>query len=158
LEGLRMAGEVTSIPVGDDLEVIPMDQQISQTVEEAEAHLAVINRVMTVALKRTFTQDWIDFGGKPYLTAGGAERLAGLFRIEITGLEVKRYDDRDDHGPYFYYVVSGHGHLRVRVGQREIDHSLSSIGTCSARDQFFSSRKNEAGERFTIPASEVDQT
>jgi len=136
------------LPVPQDLETVDLSQQVELAVREAETRLEIIQRVMQVALKATYTQDWIDMNGKPYLAATGAERLASLFGVTVTDMDSKRYEDRDDRGTYYYFVVTGTAHFRGT--------SISVMGTCSARDPFFSTRyENE--QRILLPAEAVDQ-
>jgi hypothetical protein len=142
------------LPVPRDLEMIDVAQQADRAVQEAEVRLEIIQRVMQVALKATYAQDWIDMGGKPYLAATGAERLASLFGVTITDMDSKRYEDRDERGAYYYFVVTGTAHFRGT--------SIAVMGTCSARDQFFSSRYESdattgALKRIYLPAEAVDQ-
>lgn len=136
------------LPVQRDLETIDLAQQVETAVREAETRLEIIQRVMQVALKATYTQDWIDMNGKPYLAATGAERLASLFGVTVTDMDSKRYEDKDERGTYYYFVVTGTAHFRGT--------SISVMGTCSARDPFFSTRyENE--QRLLLPAEAVDQ-
>ena len=137
------------LPLPEELETIDVGQRVEIAVREAETRLGMLQRVMQVALKRTLPQDWVDFHGNPYLTAGGAERLRGLFAITVDNTEVKRYEDKDDRGGYFWFVVSAIAHFR--------DDALAVMGTCSARDQFFSTR-HEGNEKILLPADQVDPT
>lgn len=136
------------VPVARDLETIDLSQQVELAVREAETRLEIIQRVMKVALKATYAQDWVDMQGKPYLAATGAERLASLFGVTVTNMDSKRYEDRDDRGSYYYFVVTGTAHFRGT--------SIAVLGTCSARDPFFSTRY-EDGQRVLLPAEAVDQ-
>lgn len=140
------------LQVPRDLEMIDLAQQADRAVQEAEVRLEIIQRVMQVALKATYAQDWVNMGGKPYLAATGAERLASLFGVTISDMDSKRYEDRDERGAYYYFVITGTAHFRGT--------SISVMGTCSARDQFFSTRYEGEGEsrrQILLPAEAVDQ-
>lgn len=136
-----------------ELETLDLNQQTDRAVKEAEARVEFLNRVMQVSLKRTLPQDWVDMQGKPYLSAAGAERLRPLFGITIDSQDVKRYSDKDERGDYYWFVVSGVAHFR--------GDDIAVMGTCSARDQFFSTRyEYENGQRkqTLLPAEAVDPT
>lgn len=136
------------LQVPRDLETIDLSQQAELAVREAETRLEIIQRVMRIALKATFDQDWVNMQGKPYLAAPGAERLASLFGVTVTNMDLKRYEDKDDRGAYYYFVITGDVHFRGT--------SLTVMGTCSARDPFFSTRY-EDDKKVLLPAEAVDQ-
>jgi hypothetical protein len=136
---------------GNELEVIsPEQQSVDAAVAEAEKRIEFLNKVMAVALKRTYEQDWVDFQGKPYLVSSGAERLRPLFGIKFTDLKWERMNGTDEKGSYYVYIVTGNAHFRGDV--------IPVIGTCSSRDQFFAVRYDENNEKYYLPSSEVDPT
>lgn len=136
---------------GNELEVINVDQHsIIDPIAEAEKRVDYINKVMKIALKVTKPQDWVDFQGKPYLCGPGAERLRPLFGITLSDVKYDRMNLDDEKGPYYVFIVTGTAHFR--------GDSIPVIGTCSSRDQFFSVRYDDNGEKYYLPASEVDMT
>lgn len=135
---------------GNELEVINVDQHsIIDPIAEAEKRVDYINKVMKIALKVTKPQDWVDFGGKPYLSGPGAERLRPLFGITLSDMKHERINLEDEKGTYYVIIVTGTVHFR--------GDSIPVIGTCSSRDQFFAVRY-ENNEKYYLPASEVDIT
>ena len=118
---------------------------LEAAITEAETRVEIINKVTTISLKRLAPQDIVDFGGKPYICASGAERIRPLFGITVTDLDIKRYSERDQNGDYFWIAVSALAHFR--------GDEIAIIGTCSSRDKFFAMRKGEL-----VPSSEVDPT
>lgn len=142
--------EMTVVP--DDIERITVEEAVG----EAKDRLELLQKVTEISLKRTYKQDWVSFPlkddprGRPYLTAAGAERIRPLFGITIDNQVVQRHDDPKD-GSYMY-VISGVAHFR--------GDSLAVLGTCTSKDQFFSTRyETTAGkrERVTLSAEEVNQ-
>lgn len=133
----------------DDVELVSTEKQITAAVAEAEVRFELLQKISVIALKRTFPQDWIDLGGRPYLTAPGAERIRPLFRIAITDMESKRFESHDGGKPRYMYVVSGTAHFR--------DDDFAVLGTCSSTDQFFSSRRDAQGQSYTLPADQVNE-
>jgi hypothetical protein len=143
------------LPSPAEIETISTEQQLELAVGEAENRFKFLQRVMKVALQRTYEQDWVVFDGKPYLTGTGAERIRPMFGITLTDLDSKRYEERDKDGPYYYFVVSGIAHFK--------GDAMAVVGTCSSRDQFFATRweedpKTHKRERQLIPSQDVDPT
>lgn len=131
-------------------------RKTQEAIAEAERRAELLAKVTIAAVKRTYPQDWIDFRsqdpddkGTPYLAAAGAERLRSLFGISITDLDVKRYEDRDKDGAYYFYVVTAIAHWR--------GDEVAVMGTCSSRDQFYRTRYQD-GQRVLLPSEEIDPT
>ncbi|MGH9389233.1 MAG: hypothetical protein ACRD1Z_06415, partial [Vicinamibacteria bacterium] len=133
--------------------------QVAETqaaIAEAERRAELLSKITLTAVKRTYAQDWIDFrvkdsddDGKPYLSASGAERLRTVFGISITNPDVKRYEEKDKEGPFWFYVFTGIAHWR--------GDELAVVGTCSSRDQFYRTRYQD-GKQVLLPADEIDPT
>lgn len=126
---------------------------VDDIVTVAERRLQTHTRILGVALQITNATDWVDQQGKPYLTASGAEKIAGLFGIEIPRKDQHGHDlitcekewGEDEQGRYYFYTVMGMGRIK--------GHAITAIGTCSSRDQFFA----KSGDEWR-PMSEVDET
>ncbi len=153
--------ELETLPVRE-LETIALDQQVSDAIALAEARVEILNKVMLIALKRTQPNDWVDQQGKPYLTAAGAERLAATFGVTLTDLDTKRYAEKDDRGDYYWILVTGTSSFEGAGPSGRFRHSMSVMGTCSSRDQFFATRyeTSEDGkrEKILLESHEVDPT
>jgi hypothetical protein len=141
--------DLVKIP-DEDLELVSSEKQIHAAVAEAEVRFELLQKVTTIALKRTFPQDWVTMGQTPYLTAAGAERLRPLFGITLGGLDVKKYDSKDQAGQARYmFVVSGTARFRT--------DEFAVVGTASSTDQFFATRRDAEGKPYTLPADQVDE-
>jgi hypothetical protein len=129
-----------------DLVAIP-DQIVDEMLEVAEKRLQSIKRVKEFALTLTSQQDWADLGGKPYLMAAGAEKVARVFGVNIK-LKTPAYEKitgTDAKGAFYIYLFHGTASL---AGGDKIDV----IGTCSSRDKFFASKDGKLK-----PLSEIDE-
>ena len=141
-----MADSTSLQHLSTELEAFPAHPtSLEMAITEAETRVEIINKVTAISLKRLAPQDIVDFGGKPYICASGAERIRPLFGITVTNLDLKRYTERDTNGEYFWIAVSALAHFR--------GDEIAIIGTCSSRDKFFAMRKGEL-----VPSSEVDPT
>ena len=151
--GSDMSDEHTLISVPKVTEDVQIAGSLDDIVAVAERRLESHKRILEVALKITNHTDWVDMNGKPYPTGSGAEKIAGLF-----GVQIRRKDDNghdliscekewgeDDQGRYYFYTVMGEARLK--------SNCIVAMGTCSSRDQFFA----KVGGEWR-PMSEVDET
>lgn len=126
----------------------PQETQLDLTEDilaAANRRVAQLDQIVTLALKRTNENDWVDQQGKPYLTCSGAERIARLFGVNWKNVVCEKVFSSDEAGQYYFYEYRGEFYLG-----RDIIHA---IGTCSQKDAFFAKTKN--GMK---PASEIDET
>lgn len=126
----------------------PQDTQLDQTEDilaAANRRIAQLDQIITLALKRTNDNDWVDQQGKPYLTCSGAEKIARLFGVNWVKVRCEKIISSDEQGQFYFYEYSG----EFRLG-RDI---ICAVGTCSQKDAFFS--KSKDGVK---PASEIDET
>ena len=126
----------------------PQETQLDLTEDilaAANRRVAQLDQIVTLALKRTNENDWVDQQGKPYLTCSGAERIARLFGVNWKNVVCEKVYSSDEVGQYYFYEYRGEFYLG-----RDIIHA---IGTCSQKDAFFAKTKN--GMK---PASEIDET
>ncbi len=121
--------DAEKLPIGHELEPLPLDDKMD-TAERMERAIAVadlrfqfLQRVTTIALKRTLAQDWTDFSGTPYLSAAGCERIRPLFGITIDNVQRQKLEDTDKDGPYYIWLVDGIAHFH--------GDSLAVQGKCS---------------------------
>lgn len=114
-------------------EIINTDQSWEVVVAEAERKVALLQKVLTVAIKATNPRDWIDQAGKPSPTASACEKIGGVFGIKMElpiPPEGKREERSDDKGSYYTYTFTA----KFMLGARYI----YAIGSGSSRDKFFS--------------------
>jgi len=133
-------------------EIVVMNNQgLADTTDDiiasAERRIAQIDKIITLSIRRTNENDWVDQNGKPYLTASGAEKIARLFGISWKILKSEKVLSNDEKGQFYFYQVTGVFSL---AGNKD---SVESVGTCSSKDQFFAKVKGELK-----PLSEVDET
>lgn len=125
-------------------------------IASAERRIAQIDKIITLSIRRTNENDWVDQQGKPYLTASGAEKIARLFGISWKILKSEKILTSDEKGQFYFYQVTG---VFTLGGGKD---SVESVGTCSSKDQFFAKHTitNESGEKEKVlkPLSEVDET
>lgn len=115
-----------------------VDAFIDYIIDRSEKY----KRLQEIAVKSTKDYDWILFGGKPYLTSAGAERIRALLGISITELKYERKKLDDGHYLYLYTAVFSIGDLKFEA-----------IGSASSHSKFFSTVHGKE-----IPASEIDET
>jgi len=110
-----------------------------EEVEKAEKRLEALSKQRLLILKLTRPYDWVNFGGRAYLSAYGAERLMLLFNIsyKIGEPEIKYHDD-------------GHFTVIFRGTFTWGDKTIEEIGIRSSRDPFFSKAKGQ-----DIPPSQI---
>lgn len=120
-------------------------------IASAERRIAQIDKIITLSIRRTNENDWVDQNGKPYLTASGAEKIARLFGISWKILKSEKVMSTDEKGSFYFYQVTG---VYTLGGGKD---SVESVGTCSSKDQFFAKHKVN-GESVLKPLSEVDET
>ena len=111
----------------------------------ANRRVAQLDKIISLALKRTNNQDWVDQQGKPYLCASGAEKIARLFGVCWKDVKCEKIISNDEKGQFYYFEYSAVFMLGT--------DNITAIGTCSQKDQFFA--KTKEGMK---PASEIDET
>lgn len=111
----------------------------------ANRRVAQLDKIMSLAISRTNSQDWVDEGGKPYLACSGSEKVARLFGVCWKNVKNEKVISSDENGQFYFYECSGDFYLGKDV--------ISAIGTCSQKDQFFSKKGKEVK-----PLSEIDET
>jgi len=144
-QGTAMVGTKAGLPVMPDY----MDGEVAVKLFEKRSEL--MRRVKAVAVKATNTQDWLDFGGKPFVWSPGSEKIRaelGL-KIEIIGNdEQKKSDEKGAYVVYRYFLRVSHPALG----------SVEVMGAKSSRNQFFATKTDwSSGEKVKveIPQCEI---
>lgn len=123
------------------------EEDAENAIKRAERMEAYVRKIKTLAIKQTNRNDFVDMGGKPYLQASGAEKIARLFGISWRICEgyPKKEQITDEKGTYYMYTYKG----EFTMGGK----SIEIIGTCSQKDKFLGTQGDKAR-----PASEIDET
>ena len=123
------------------------EEDAENAIKRAERMEAYVRKIKTLAIKQTNKNDFVDMGGKPYLQASGAEKIARLFGISWRICEgyPKKEQITDEKGSYYMYTYKG----EFTMGGK----SIEIIGTCSQKDKFLGTQGDKAR-----PASEIDET
>lgn len=132
-------------------EIVAMPAPASN-VDMTEDILAAANRrvqqldkIVSLALGRTNSLDWVDQDGHPYLCASGAEKIARLFGVCWKDVKCEKIFSSDEKGQFYYFEYTA----IFTLG----NDSITSVGTCSQKDKFFAVAKGQIK-----PASEIDET
>jgi hypothetical protein len=124
----------------------PPETSLDQIVAHAEQNVQLAKRLIQAALKMTIEADWVDQGGKPYLTHAGAEKIARRFGVCWENVRCWKEWSEDEKGRFYIYTFTGKFYLKS-------GDSIEAIGTCSQRDKFFSLSNGQPR-----PLSEIDET
>ena len=130
------------------ISVNPVNSQvdlIDDIFAAANRRIQQLEQIVVMSIKRTNHNDWVDQGGKPYLTCSGAEKIARLFGVCWKNVKNEKVISTDELGQFYFYECTGEFTLGSDV--------ITAIGTCSQKDQFFA--KTKEGMK---PASEIDET
>lgn len=119
--------------VGKDSVVQTMDaNELLSLAAVAEERVNAIVKIRNTSIKLTNANDWVDQGGKPYLQASGAEKIAGAFGICWTFVNSEPICEVDDDGHYTYTYQG----LFTMSGRKiQVD------GSRSSKDPFFKQYK-----------------
>ncbi len=98
----------------------------------AEERVNAIVKIRNTSIKLTNANDWVDQGGKPYLQASGAEKIAGAFGISWTFVNPEPICEVEEDGHYTYTYQG----LFTMSGRKiQVD------GSRSSKDPFFKQYK-----------------
>lgn len=112
----------------------------TMTAEQIDAQCAKLERIaeaqtrliMTALKTKTRNKDWIDFGGKPYLTGDGAERLCAVgIRLGTPMFDV-RHDGED-------IIVD----CLLEASWHFTGQTVTGLGSCSTRDKLYGTSEYE---------------
>jgi len=115
-----------------------------EEVEKAEKRLEALAKQRMLILKLTRPYDWVNFGGRAYLSAYGAERLMLLFNISYRIGE-----------PEIKYADDGHFTVIFKGTFSWGDKTIEEIGIRSSKDPFFSRAKGQDIPPHQIRLSDV---
>ncbi len=101
-----------------------------EAIEQLDRRNELLQRALKLSISQTNKSDWVNLGGKPYLQASGAHKVARLWGIGITNVRGEKVEDKDEKGAYYRYVFKGDFSMKGEPTQEV-------IGTCSSRDKFF---------------------
>jgi len=126
------------------------DTALVAIAEQLEQRVEAMNKIKRMALRLTNRHDWVDEGGKPYLQASGAEKVARLFGISWRISE-----------PIIENLEGGHW-LVTYTGEFSLGGAtIDAVGTRSSKDGFFRQYRWEGPEdnrrKVELPASEIDR-
>jgi len=77
-----------------------------QVIVAAEAKVKILSQLKQLAIGYTSPDDWVDFGGKPYLTEKGCMKFAEIFGVSFRDLKITTERDTDpETGPFVIYNV-----------------------------------------------------
>ena len=112
--------------------------------ESAEARIAAVKKITSLAIRVTNARDWVDENGTPYLQASGSEKIARLFGISwmIDEPQIEQHDDG-----HFSYHVRGEFMMGTAT--------ITAIGSRSSNDPFFGRAQGRDKHLSEIPASNV---
>lgn len=142
---IELAGQEEELPIAitDGL----LDEA---AIKRAELMIDGINKIKNMSLKVTNYLDWSLQQGKPYLENSGAMKIANLWGVNFKERVFKPENGEklsDAHGEYIMFTCHGRAEFKGRV--------LEDIGTCSTRDAFFGTQKDNGAMKFK-PLEDVD--
>lgn len=127
--------EAEVISASKDEAIMPVLTQQNVDVEKAmirlEKNIDLYKRIRITTLKVTKPSDWADMGGTLYLQDKGAENIANVYGIDISGMTIEKVWRGDGDARYYAYRVSAKGYAK------SLGRYVEDIGTCSQHDKFF---------------------
>lgn len=133
-----------------EMKAAPPQDSMVQLVQVAEQRIQFIKRIKSAALQVTNIHDWVDQGGKPYLTVSGAQKIARLFGIGWKDLKITQEYEEAGH---YSYICRG----KFCMGSAEIEET----GARSSKDPFFCKKSGKGSDgtykKIDIPPSEIDK-
>jgi hypothetical protein len=127
-------------------------QEIEMSVDVETKMLEVIRQrqknkkeLIKIAIQQTNEEDWVLQGGKPYLEITGAEKIAPIFGVRITGIvrSIEEGVDADgDHVGMKWKRFRHEGTGQIAVGSRVVYELQGLFGSSSTKDDFFGKDKN----------------
>jgi hypothetical protein len=109
-----------------DIPAAITDDALVLASQRAMQRIEAVKQIKVMALAVTNASDWTDQGGKPYMQASGAEKVANLFAVSWT-LDEPTIEYEEDGN--YTYIYRGN----FRMPGREI----SADGARSSKDPFF---------------------
>jgi hypothetical protein len=129
---------------------------IEQAIEQVRKRALLIRKITEAAVAESlYPSDWIEQGGKMFLAGSGAERLFKWMMklgFQLRDVKMERKERTDKDGSFYIYFAEGVAKL--------LGTELYVEGSCSSRDQFFTTRYEGSGterKRIMLPSDEVDE-
>jgi hypothetical protein len=136
-------------------------KEIEMTVDVETKMLDVIRQrqknkkeLIKIAIQQTNEEDWVLQGGKPYLEITGAEKIAPIFGVRITGIVRTVEDGVDVDGEHVgmkWKRFRHEGTGQIAVGNRVVYELQALFGSSWTKDDFFGKTK----ETFK-PMADID--
>jgi len=104
---------------------------VEEAIARAEKAVEIYSRISQISLKMTKPADWVLQDGTPYLMESGAQKIANLWGIDISGKETSEEWQEDPKGKYYIFIVKGMAY------SKKLNRVIEDEGTCSQRDKFF---------------------
>ncbi len=127
----------------------PVECRISEPFI-GDPHIALVEKALAnfvkarrLALRVTDERDWTDVGGKPYLNATGALKVAAVFGVSLTDMRVEALREDLQGKEIVRYVA--------RTTARFLGREVDAEGVASSDDPFFSRKDGR-----TLPPCEVN--
>lgn len=117
------------------------------TEEDFEKFRQVMATLRKYLILETRPQDWVDFGGRPYLMGAGLKRMIGY----CTKLGVSIINPRKE-------FIKREGETIVMFMADAVFQGsvFPVVGTKSTKDKFFAKRTDDEGNVYYLPEEEVD--
>ena len=115
----------------------------------AEKQIQLQNRAKALAIQATNDRDWCAQGDFPYMLDSGAMKIAALFGVGISDIEVEKEIGDDEKGRWVMYNAQC---IMTFQGR-----SIIADGSASSRDDFFASRWVD-NQKVTLPIEEINLT
>jgi len=122
-------------------------EDLESIVGRMEKYVNFFDRARKLCIRMTNKNDWSDQGGKPYMEATGASKIAGCLGVQVVDTTASHRAVTDDRGSYTIYETRGRGIWN--------NNAAIEVGIATTRDDFFAKRKQD-GKIITLPESEVD--
>lgn len=130
----------------EPLTMVPDGRLTEETVELARSRVSIMSKLKVVAIGATNEGDWVDQGGKPYLTEAGCQKFAGIYGLSFRDIKIDKEEYTDEIGHVINYHCRLKAHFQEGTGAHRV---LECDGSSTTKDPFF----NRSGER--LPLSEV---
>lgn len=125
--------------------------------EEVERRVVLSDTIVMSALKCTKKGGWTNLGGKPYLNGYGAEMVRRLFGISLSEPVVVEHlePEPDEFGRWYWFEAK-------LTASHPMLGTLTTVGTCSCRDEFLGMKglwegEGEARKKRLVPKEQVDK-
>ena len=124
------------LAVSQDQEILSVNLDEAGFIEAATKRLDQLQQVKKLALRLTNQQDWVDLGGKPYLSSSGLEKIKDLFKVGWSDMSREKLEREDARGKFYVYVFTAKFWSKTLHSE-----PIVAIGKRSSRDEFFAKGK-----------------